>query len=249
MTTTPNISDEDLCLYLDQEADADLVLRVEQALQTDQALQARITELQGAQQDLTASFEAMLDTAPDIPKLPTRGISRQAAWQVCGGSMVAGALVGIGLMWGTYQQDQSQPGWKAVVASYQSLYVTETLAGAENDAIKTRAKLAQLSETMGLDLTNLPEVDGLSYVRAQQLGFRGKPLAQLTFLTTDGGPVALCIVKTGKPDSADITPEILEGMSAYSWNEDGYGVLLIGPQGAPSLEDAAKRFRTGLSDV
>ncbi len=244
MTATRNISDEDLCLYLDQEADTDLALRIEQALKTDITLQTRLNVLSDAEQSLTTSFQAALGVAPEMPNLPTRNFSRQTVWQVCSGSMVAGALVGIGLMWGTYRQSPS--GWKDVVASYQSLYVTETLAGARSDTITTQAKLKQLSQTLGLDLTNLPQVDGLSYVRAQQLGFRGKPLAQLTFLTADGGPVALCIVKTGKGDSPDIIPEVLEGMSAYSWTEDGYGILLIGPQGEQGLENAAKRFRAGL---
>jgi anti-sigma factor RsiW len=246
MTATRTISDEELCLYLDQEADEDLVLRIADARGNDPAGQARVADLKDADKNLIASFDAMLNVAPEMPQLPKQSISRQAVLRVCSGSMVAGALVGIGLMWGTHQQSQNQPGWKAVVANYQSLYVTETLAGSRSDTETTQAKLAQLSETMGLDLTDLPQVDGLSYVRAQQLGFRGKPLAQLTFLTADGGPVALCIVKTGKADSPDITPEILEGMSAYSWSEDGYGVLLIGPQGEKGLENAAKRFRAGL---
>lgn len=246
MTATRPLSDEDLCLYLDQEADEDLVLRVEQALETDPAIQARVAELKDADKALIDSFDALLSAAPEMPELPKRGLSSQTVWQVCGGSMVAGALVGVGLMWGMHHQNQSAPGWKAVVANYQSLYVTETLAGARSDTETTQAKLAQLSDTLGLDLTNLPQVDGLSYVRAQQLGFRGKPLAQLTFLTADGGPVALCIVRTGKPDSPEILPEVLEGMSAYSWNEDGYGVLLIGPQGENSLKQAAERFRAGL---
>ncbi len=96
-----------------------------------------------------------------------------------------GVIAAIGVTWSTWQTQEE--GWRDVVANYQSLYVTETLAQVDQQ----RADLKRLSGALGIDLTALPEVEGLSFKRAQQLGFNGRPLAQLTFLTAEGGPVAL----------------------------------------------------------
>ena len=98
MTTVRTFSDEDLCLYLDREADEDMVSHIEQALESDGALQIRVAELKDAEKYLIQSFETSLGLAPEMPKLPKSSISKQTVWQVCGGSMVAGALVAIGLI-------------------------------------------------------------------------------------------------------------------------------------------------------
>ena len=94
----------------------------------------------------------------------------------------------------------------------------------------------------------MPEVAGLSYKRAQQLGFNGKPLAQLTFLAADGGPVALCIIRTDGETTDAIHAEVLSGLDTYSWTDNGYGILLVGPEGQDGLGSAAEAFRAALKN-
>ena len=53
-------------------------------------------------------------------------------------------------------------------------------------------------------------------------------------------------MRTGGPDSPDIEAETLEGLAAFSWVDDGFGILLIGPKGEETLSDAAALFRSAL---
>ena len=246
MTQGLSFSDDDLSCYLDGEASRELAKHIEAAQANDPALSQRIEEMRAATARFYSGLDAMLAHAPAMPDLPPPSSSRQPAW----GMAITGALAGAAAAAAAVvmiARPAPEPGWRDVVASYQSLYVTETLVSVDQPVAVSTAKLQDLSQTLGFDLTNLPEVDGMTYKRSQQLGYKGRPLAQLTFLTDQGGPVALCIVHTGGTDSASINSEILEGMSAYSWTQDGYGILLIGPQGGSTLENAAEQFRAALS--
>ena len=239
-------SDEDLTLFLDGEASEAVAQEIEAALITDPALVASLDEMRAAQAAFVADQDALLAVAPPIPDLP--GAAQTTfPWVAAFGGMAAGLVIAAGLSWSILTQDA--PDWRDVVANYQSLYVTETLAGPVEPESALEAKLTDLSGVLGLDLTTLPTVDGLEYRRAQQLGYLGTPLAQLTFLTPDGGPVALCILRVGGPNSDGIEAETLEGMAAFSWVDNGYGVLLIGPQGDTTLPDAATVFRAALRDA
>ncbi len=247
MTDRHVFSDDDLSLYIDGEAPQALVQAVEEALDSDQPLATRLDALKASQGQFADLYADVLKVAPPPLAIPVTKPAAVAGWQTGLVGLAAGIALAVGVIW--TRTDNSPPGWKAAVASYQALYVTETLAGVDAAQPATDEKLADLSAVLGLDLTQLPPVDGLNYKRAQQLGFRGKPLGQITFLNVDGGPVALCIIPTTKADSPEITAETLEGLAAFSWIDNGYGVLLIGPQDDDNLRGAAERFRTALKDV
>ena len=246
MTNDRVFSDDDLSCYLDGETSGPLTDAIRAAVLSDPKLEARLEELTAGQQRFAQIMEAALTSAPDMPTLPP-AIQYRAppVWPVALASAAAGAFAVLGVSWFSLSTPE-QPGWHDVVANYQSLYVTQTLELVNQSPQDNLAELDRLSETIGFDLTNLPQIEGLSYKRSQELGFKGRPLAQLTFLTADGGPVALCIIRTGKTDTPEIKAEMLSGMSAYSWTDDGYGLLLIGPPGDPALENAAEIFRKSL---
>ena len=240
--TERSFSDDDLMLYLDGEASGDLSQRIELAMGTDASLSVYLDRLSSAQNTFMTTQEDMLSLAPPLPDLPhTTGTI--PAWSFGLMGLAAGLVLATSITWAVL--DRPEPSWREVVANYQSLYVTETLAGAKASPKASAEKLADLSGVLGLDLTNLPEIEGLDYRRAQHLGYKGHPLAQLTYLTADGGPVALCIIHTGG-ESSGITVDVLEGMDAYSWVENGFGILLIGPPGDNTLPDAAKVFQNAL---
>ncbi len=239
----PAFSDEELAAFLDGETTEAVADKIREAVASDTELSSYVDKMRAAQATFVSGQNALLEFAPDMPELPTaegKGVS----WGAGLTGLAAGLILALGASWAAF--DSKEPGWREVVASYQSLYVTETLSGAVPSPVAAQAKLAQLSDVLGIDLTSLPEVDGLAYRRAQQLGYKGQPLAQLTYLTAEGGPVALCILYTGDKSSADIRAETLEGMSAFSWIDNGYGVLLIGPKGDSTLEGAAEVFRNAL---
>lgn len=236
-------SDEDLALFLDGEASEALTREIESALAQDPSLSAEVNSLRAAQASYVSAQEDLLSLSPAMPELPRRERGMPAMLPAFVG-LAAGLVIAATVSWSLLSKPE--PGWREVVANYQSLYVTETLSGVAEPQSISKAKLTELSEVLGLDLTNLPEVDGLAYRRAQQLGYKGAPLAQLTFLTANGGPVALCILRTGGADSSEIEADTLEGMAAYSWVDDGFGVLLIGPLGDSTLSEAAQTFRAAL---
>lgn len=248
MTDKHVFSDQDLSAFLDGEADEAVSQAITEATATDAAVQARLDELRAGEAAFAAAMQSALSAAPEMPDLPV--VTPKPAnfpWRAGLSGVAIGAIAAIGLTWSNWQQPEM--GWKDVVANYQSLYVTETLAQVDQPMVEQQADLRRLSETLGIDLTALPQVEGLSFKRAQQLGFNGRPLAQLTFLTADGGPVALCILQTNGESSDQIAASVLRGMDTYNWTDNGYGVLLIGPKGDTSLENAAESFRNALKDA
>ncbi|MEL7012458.1 MAG: hypothetical protein AAFO72_04175 [Pseudomonadota bacterium] len=242
--TERGFSDEDLALFLDGEAPDGLTREIETALAQDPSLAAELDSLRAAEAAFVSAQENLLSLAPATPNLP-RHKARAPALAPAFAGLAAGLVIAATVSWSLLSKPE--PGWREVVANYQSLYVTETLSGVTEPQGVSEAKLIALSEVLGLDLTNLPEVDGLAYRRAQQLGYKGAPLAQLTFLTANGGPVALCILRTGGADTSGIETDTLDGMAAYSWVDNGFGVLLIGPLGDNTLSEAAQTFRAALN--
>ncbi|MEL6934946.1 MAG: hypothetical protein AAFO17_17950, partial [Pseudomonadota bacterium] len=109
--------------------------------------------------------------------------------------------------------------------------------------------LSRLTDKLGFDFDALPDVDGLTFIRAQELGFNGKPLAQLTFLNSQNEPVALCIIKTIQSTDDTISPEEMFGLATYSWNQGGFGILLLGPNENKDLMRAAERFQKAFAHI
>ena len=93
-----------------------------------------------------------------------------------------------------------------------------------------------------IDLSTLKQIEGLDYKRVQILGFDGQPLAQLTFLSKVGAPVALCIIRKQGDGNTDIHLAELQGMSAASWSRDGYDYLLIGGSDAALIAATAGKL-------
>jgi anti-sigma factor RsiW len=248
MTTRRDFSDQDLSCYLDGEADPALVSDIEAALAEDAALQARLNALRAGQQRFTQALDAALELAPDMPAIPlhpanaNRAVSNLKAGLA---GIAIGALAALGLTY-ALAPDAQKSDWINDVAVYQSLYVAETLAAVNLTPQENQAKLAQISRALGFDLTHLPQVSGLTLKRAQQLGYNGRPLAQVTFVNAAGSPVALCVTRTNAPDSTKIRFEMVQGLRAYIWNKNGFGLLLIGPPDDPELEKAAEIYRATL---
>jgi anti-sigma factor RsiW len=232
MTDRFSFSDEDLTAFLDGEADAAMSDRISAALESDMALQDRLSALDIPRDALALAFDPVLASAPPMPPLPDVEVQAQAprGWGMLaaglGGGLAAGIALAMSLQLGA--PEPSQPGWLQVVANYQALYVPETLSkGPVLSANAKAEQLANLSNILDVDLSNLTLVGDLELQRAQQLGFRGKPLAQLAYVLPDGTPVAICILQSGKPAS-DVKTSEIEGLAAVHWTTGQHGVLVIG---------------------
>lgn len=252
-----HFTDEQLTAYLDGEANADLCAAIEAALEVDAQLGEQLAGLDIPMAAIGQAYDALLDQTPQMPALPAmakhparRGFGIWGAVGVFGTGIAAGLAMAV--FTGLGDPAPKEPGWKAVVASYQSLYSMETFTADDVDIVEAQLQLAQVSQLIGSDLTQLPNIQGLSFKRAQILNFKGKPLVQLAFAREDGTPVALCIIKSNTNDSKPINLETFFGMEAASWNTDGLAYLLIGGDAVPTTQTEAKAFETwalSVSDI
>ncbi|MEO0390864.1 MAG: hypothetical protein AAF218_07975 [Pseudomonadota bacterium] len=233
MTRPPHdFSDADLTAFLDGAAPEELSKEIEAAVAEDHTLAQRLAQLDVPMDVLTAAMETLAQTAPAPPHLPAAAPPRRRSlWPAA--SFAAGLAAGLAIALFTAADAPPAPGWKAVVASYHSLYGPDTLTAETADAELT-AQLTRASAALGRDLVDLPAADGLALRRAQILDFNGKTLVQLAFLRADGTPVALCIIKSS-PDNTAATSETLQGMAATSWRANGFAYLLIGGEDPATL--------------
>ncbi|MEL6882870.1 MAG: hypothetical protein AAFP87_00070 [Pseudomonadota bacterium] len=249
MTTEHRFSDEDLTAFLDGEADDTLTADIADQLERDPDLADRLAALDIPLVPLAEAYNALLAEAPPMPELPemTRPADpvRRTGWGWGVGGFATGIAAGLAVAafvgFGA-PPPAPAPSWAAFVASYQSLYTEATLRDVDPTPAETQAQLAAVSASLGLDVTDLPNADGLNFKRAQVLNFRGKPLVQIAYLRNDGTPVALCIIPAG-PDEKPLNMGQAQGMDVARWNTPGYGFLLIGGADPAPLAAEADTFR------
>ncbi len=244
-------TDEELTAFLDGEAEDELAFAIATQMETDDDLNAQIAALDFPKVALVEAYDALLADAPEMPYFPEMAepAPQQAksrfgwGWGLgtFGTGIAAGLAVALFTGLGT-PPPAPAPGWVAFVASYQSLYTEATLRDVSPTETDAAVQLAAVSDELGLDLTSLPEADGLTFKRAQVLAFRGKPLIQIAFQREDGTPVALCILPAG-PDGKPVSMGAAQGMALARWNTPGFGYLLIGGEDAAPLESEADTFR------
>lgn len=260
MSDARPFSDEELTAYLDGEADAALETAISAALETDEALGEQLAALDIPMAALTQGFDDLLADAPAMPDLGPVAAAPVSAntdarprWgQVIatfGTGLAAGLAVALFTGFGTPEPAAPAPrGWVSYVASYQALYTEATLMIDDPSAEDTAMQLAVASDAIGFDLSSLPQAEGLTYKRAQVLGFNGKTLIQVAFLRDDGTPVALCIIPAG-PDAKAVSMGAAEGLDIARWNAPGFGFLLIGGQDADPLAQEAVTFQDWSRDI
>ncbi|WP_299408323.1 hypothetical protein [uncultured Roseobacter sp.] len=245
MTDAAHITDEDLTAYLDDEVTAELRARIETALQVDPAVKARLTVLT---LDIASLRRDMLASYPPAPPLPEMPVAPNAHSST--GIFATGLVAGLAISGIVFASFLAQPkpaeGWAGFVASYQMLYTAETLDVVDQSDADTRAQLQRVSAAVDLDLSILPEIDGLTLKRAQVLGFRGQPLVQIAYQDADGTPVALCIILADGQAPLALTEGEARGLQTVRWNRDAHGFLLIGDMDPAPLRQAAEVFAAAL---
>jgi ParB-like chromosome segregation protein Spo0J len=249
MTTLRTFSNEDLTAYLDGEADASLVRAIDEAKVTSADLCARLGSLRIDAAGLSAAFDAVLPLAPALPEtiahVPAR-LAKPWPWR----AMAATALISLAIGWGVSSlamRTQTET-WQHYAATYHAMYVHDTLAHVRPTAQTTAEELRRVSETLGLAIK--PEVlarsELLEFKRAQVLGFEGRPVVQLAFVSRTGAPVALCITRTDSARTDTFRPSTILGMSASTWSKGRYEYLLIGGTDATMIATSAATFEKAL---
>ncbi|WP_299046884.1 hypothetical protein [uncultured Tateyamaria sp.] len=254
MTNVRAFTDEELTAYLDGEADSALHAAVDAALEADPAVVEQLAALDVPLGPIVDAYDALLQDAPPMPDLPEMApvvtARPRARWGWGVGTFATGLAAGlaVAMFTGLGTPEPAPRGWVSFVASYQALYTAETLTLADPSPTEAAVQLASVSDALGLDLSGLPATDGLTFKRAQTLGFNGKPLIQIAFTRADGTPVALCIIPSG-PDAKPVSMGAAEGLGLARWNTPGYGFLLIGGTDAAPLAAEAETFQSWSADI
>ena len=236
---TPTL-DEEITAYLDGELDDARRASLEARLAADDATRARLETLRAGRPP-AEPFDLLLDMAPiDRLEAMLDAVDKPAprTWGSFGGLralaaavllLVLGGAIGFGLSRTLAPTEVAEvPGWRAVVADYVALYTPETFALAPADPEAYAPRLKIVGDGLGLPLA--PEtvaLPGLDLKGAILFHYDGKPLGQVSYLSTQYGPVAFCIIRNGRED-APLAFEERRGMNVAFWNDGGRGYLIIG---------------------
>jgi anti-sigma factor RsiW len=118
--------------------------------------------------------------------------------------------------------------WIRAVVDYQKLYSRETVAFGPVDTEASAQTVAQIRQDDKLSL-RVPDLSsaGLTFKRVTRLRFQGKPLVQIEYLPPEGPPVALCVMKDMRPDTA-VAQATVSDMNVVTWRQDELHYALVG---------------------
>ena len=248
---TPTL-DEEITAYLDGELDGAARAVFEARLAANDIARARLETLRAGRPP-AEPFDLILDMAP-IERLEAMleaaGRPPARIWGSFGGLralaaaivlLILGGAIGFGLSRSLAPTEVAEaPSWRAVVADYVALYTPETFALAPTDPKAFAPRLQVVGDGLGLALS--PEtvaLPGLDLKGAILFQYDGKPLGQISYLSTEHGPVAFCIIRNGR-DDAPLSFEERRGMNVAFWTTDGRGYLIIGALPREQLEPLAE---------
>lgn len=251
MNKQRDYTDEELTAFLDGEAQGALSGDIKAALKRDRTLQERLKALDVDKRAVKSAFDGLLAGAPDVPEAIETEIAsdgrRSGRWPA---AVAATALLCLCAGWlaATKLQGPAQASWQDFAAKYHALYVNSTLSHIRQAPDAAKAELDRVGEALGKRFAYeaLSATQRLDYRRAQILGFEGRPLVQLAFLSTVGAPVALCVIRSTGTSARDVRVSTMEGMSAAEWSKDGYDFLLIGGRDRALIDQAARHLKASL---
>jgi hypothetical protein len=250
MSGQDTFTDEDLTAYLDAEADPERARVIDEALAKDKVLQARLDRLSIPVGDLKTAFDKLTMAAPSYPSVLESYSPPERSFAGLLRPMAATAVLCLAAGWfaaGFYVRDKAGS-WQQSVAAYHALYVNSTLSDVNQTPGAAAIELARVSTALGkpIALDAVTASGKLDYKRAQILGFEGRPLIQLAFMSKTGVPVALCIIRDGGLENIGIKTGTLAGMSTASWSKGDYDYLLIGGTDSLIIGETAAIFSAQL---
>lgn len=123
---------------------------------------------------------------------------------------------------------QAQADWVQRVADYQTLYVENTVTSVIRGPESASALLSRIESVADIR-TGIPDLSahGYSFVRAQELGYKGQPLVQLVYYKPGVAPLALCYMPSFGAQSAQLTISEHEMLKAGDWIDDGQRFVIV----------------------
>ncbi len=237
-------TDEELTAYLDGEADAALSARIDAVRDTPE-VSARLDALSVPMGQLKTAGDRLLEDAPAMPVL-SEANAGPAQRNTMG--WIAAAAVGAlaGVTFALFSQTAEKRDWVAQVASYQALYVADTLTLAPQSRSVADSVIADFAKTTGLNMAEATALEGATFARAQVLGVDDAPLLQMVFALPDGTPIALCVMPLDEGAAAPVS-DTAEGLALTRWNEGGFAFVVIGGEQTATTVDLADEARARLA--
>ncbi|WP_057465147.1 hypothetical protein [Pseudovibrio sp. POLY-S9] len=247
-------TDEHLRSYLAGSLDPETAQQIEADLESDPILEQRLLALEGLLPVVQQGFAEIPD-ADHLKQLenkifaqPTPANDHAVAptfvrtWGTRAATLVIGLAIGTGFM---YWADDATD-WRQEVASYQALYVKETIASLNRSEDELKQELAEASTAVGqqLNLSDLNDLEGLKLLRTQVLGHEGAPLIQIVFADPNGAPVAFCILKDTDAAGTIMQSTNLKGMASADWTGNGYRYIIIGGQNQSRIDTVAEQIHS-----
>ncbi|ABG33483.1 hypothetical protein CEP88_09420 [Roseobacter denitrificans] len=248
-----SVTDEELTAYLDGELPPEKHAAVEAALRDNPSVQERLEGLRLPDGLLGQAFDLDALGGPAMPAALHEKIKSTAAPSSANTNkaprIIWPATLAASFALGMLVMSTLRPGpdanWVDIVASYQALYVTETLAGAPQSREMTYSVLKRAQDEFGVDLEGVLEIEGLTFKRAQMLSLDGAPLIQMAYLDAQGQPFAFCLTPQKADDRGNQTRMSFD-LATSSWVEDGIGYVLVGGQDDALTRAIATRFRRAI---
>ncbi|MBA5235658.1 hypothetical protein H2Y54_03715 [Pectobacterium aroidearum] len=264
MRFTPPYSDEAIVAWLDDEMNEADAQRFKALLEGDAQLAERVAELMKSQLDFEAAFAPLLNKAPEAamqarletlmtnaptsaPPSPHAGVSRRSLIAASLSFLLIGS--GLGYLARSPRMILSDSEKiRDLEAQYMSLYRTETLLDADNTAQTLQRGLSRTAQDMGLHLNEqqltLHDAE-LKMVRL--LRYDNIPIAQITWMHAEYGPMALCISPERQATSTALNNEQRHDMQVVWWYAHHYQFVLIGRSPVTSMTESARRLQTSLT--
>ncbi|MFM0501454.1 anti-sigma factor [Paraburkholderia caffeinilytica] len=132
--------------------------------------------------------------------------------------------------------------WVMAAANYQRLYTRDTVEFDSSNMATAAHIVDHIRHDDGLPI-HVPDLRsaGLTFKRIQRLRFNNRPLVQIVYLPEKGLPVALCVMKDEKADSA-LTQQQVDSMDVVTWRHAKLSYALIATPGDTDLSAIGRRI-------
>jgi anti-sigma factor RsiW len=241
-----NIDETLLRAYVDGELSAAERSQVEAGVAQNQDLKLMVEALQASR----LPFQTAFDSEPVVPMPETLAsqlshLSAVAAsnqtpaqrwfvphWAIgaaIAASFIAGIVLRPAMLEVTgHSTAAALPQWVNAVASYQSLYVRDTVDRPADSADRAAATVAEFQAKTQTVITipNL-EARGFEFKRVQHLSFKNEPLLQIAYLPTKGKTGALCVMKNNSGNDSPVSATTVDSLSVVTWKRGNLDLVFV----------------------
>lgn len=243
------IDETTLRAYVDGELSPQERARIEAVVSNNEDVRMQVQALQASCLPYRAAFESLQTAAippaltrqidalsavahyPNMARMPRRAWLRLTA----GSGMGLAAAFTTGLFFKASwffetDEDKMFGPWVHAIASYQALYVRETVDKTPESFENLTKVLAGFRSQLlaPMQALSVPDLStaGLSFKRAQLLGYGDRPLLQIAYLPVSGKPTALCVLPLpGAPDKP-ASARRMENLTIVTWHRQGLAFVL-----------------------